>query len=379
MSSNISVVFQAFTEKFEQKTANAGKSVKDFGKKVIKIGAGLLAAKAALSKFNESLDRLNKIAIASKELQVSVNFLKGMSFAAQRTGANFDKAKDVVREFNIRLGELAATGKGPAAEGLRQVGLTFEEIEKLSPEDRLIKVASALRQVKDAGIKIFATGELFGGAGEDVLDAIERLPEAIKESKRIGGILKPEDINRIRLASEASSKLKHAWDGLIDRITVSLAPILEMIANKMTGLIVKVREFADEWRNAQIRIEDIFSDLLFGGKGKGLKIGADVLGGPGGPGGGVPKATGIDLFDFVRGVVQKGVKDFKPIEAPTPFAKSFSDAAAAQSSKAFDLLNPNRPDSVQQKQLQVQKAIEDNTAKAAENAEEKVIFNKVNF
>ena len=356
--SNISVVFQAFTDKFEKKTANAAKSVTGFAKKTLAIGAGFLVARAGVAAFTASIDRLTKLGDISKSLNVSPDFIRGLKLGADEVGESFEKAQDLIKEFNIRVGEASALGTGPAVEALEKLGLTVDDIFDSSPEERFFKVAEALSKVSDQSEKIFLAGDIFGGTGEDLLSLLDKGEAGIKEliatARRLGGPISTEDLDNVRRANNAINHMGLAWEGIIDQLIINFAPLLEDIAVAMTDLIVLVKEFGDAWKAVQLDIEDIFSDLLFGGEGKDIKLGG---------------ATGI---------VGAGKKRESVGLSPASI-KSFSVAAQAQSSAAFDQLNPNRPSSVQGKQLAVQEKIEVNTAKIAEKKATEITFTQVNI
>lgn len=356
--SNISVVFQAFTEKFEQKTASAGKSIKGFATKAVAIGAGFLAARAGVSQFSEALSRLNKLAKISDSLQVSPDFLRGLDLAAGEAGESFEKAQDLIKEFNIRMGE-ARTGAGPAVDGLKLLGLTIEEFSKSSPEESFLKVAEALSKLDDPQVKIFAAGDIFGGVGEDLLSVLnqgeEGLKRFIEKARELGGPITREDLENVERSNNAITQMGKAFDGVIDQLTIHFSPLLEDMALGLTKLVGLVKEFGNEWKRIGKDIEFGFTQFLFDG------LGSDIeLGGPG------------------FSPADKGIDKTKPvIDIAQPSIKSFANAAQAQGSAAFDQLNPDRPSSVQNKQLAALNNIDKNTEKTADKDPVNFIQNKI--
>lgn len=362
MASNISVIFQAFTEKFEQKTAKAGKSVDSFGKKALKIGAGFLAARAGVAQFSNSLSRLNELSKISQSLNVSPDFLRGLKLGTAEVGESFEKAQDLIKEFNIRMGE-AKTGAGPALEGLKLLGLTMDDIGDSSPEEAFLKVSDAISKMGDEQKKIFAAGDIFGGAGEDALSVLnlgaEGLKKAIADARELGGPISKDDLAAIEKANAATVRMGLAFEGIIDQLTIQFAPALEGVADSLTGLIQLVKLLGDAWKNTQKFVEDfalavdaevqgaaIALEFALGNIDQStfdaeLKRIADEL----------AAAIGIKLGGGSGLGKGKGGGGKDELNISAQSIKTFAVAATAGSSAAFDQLNPNSPSSIQGKQL----------------------------
>ena len=249
---SVSVVFRAFTDKLEKGLQKASGKVESFQKQLLKAAAGFVAARFAVGQFTSQFDKLNKLGKLSDALQVSPDFLRGLEMAAESVGESFEGAQDLVKEFNVRMGE-ARTGAGPAIEGLRLLGMTIEDFTNSSPEDAFLRVADALSQIEDPQLQMFAAGELFGGKGEDMLALLrqgkEGLREFIKMAKDAGPISR-NDIKRIEEAQRATQKMKMAWESIIQRLTIAVAPMLEMIAKAVEKIAQGVNKIGDAWKSA---------------------------------------------------------------------------------------------------------------------------------
>lgn len=255
---SVSVVFQAFTDKFEKKIDSASSKAAGFGKKVLAGVAGFVAARTTISQFSQAFSDLTKIGDTAKELQVSPQFLQGIDLATEQLGENFEKAKDVIREFNIRMGE-ARTGAGPAVNGLRLLNLTIEDFAKLNPEEGFLKVADALSKIEDPQLKLFTAGELFGGAGEDMIGLLnegkEGLEEFIKRAEELSGPISIEDLDRIKEADIAVKEMGRSWESIIQQLAVELAPIVQSLADMFTELGSIIRGIGDTWTAIQQGLE----------------------------------------------------------------------------------------------------------------------------
>ena len=361
--SNISVVFQAFTDKFEAKTKKAGKSVGNFAKKAIGIGASFLIARAGVAKFTQSFAELAKLGELSKSLQVSPDFLRGLKIGAEEVGESFEKAQDLIKEFNIRIGEAAGVGTGPAVEALELIGLAVKDLEGLNPEEQFLKVAEALSKIDNQQVKIFAAGDIFGGAGEDMLALLDQgeagIKSFIEKARELGGPISREDLDQIARANVAIKDIGTAFDGIIERLLIEFAPVLEDMAFIMQDLVGYVKDFGDAWKGVQNTLTDVFSIILHGGEGLGIELG-------GRPGRGDSKTRNTGKFSEIG-------------DGGATSVKAFANAAQAGSSAAFDQLNPNRPSSVAGKQLGQLEQINTGIKKLNEKESTEINFKQVNI
>lgn len=273
---SVSVVFQAFTDNFEKKTEKASMSLGSFAKKAIAIGGTFLLAKAGVDKFTQQFEKLDRFAKLSDALQVSPEFIRGLDFAATQTGESFERISDAVKEFNLRMGE-AKRGTGPAIEGLDILGLKVEQFANMKPEEAFIKVTDAISKIEDPQLKIFAAGELFGGAGEELLNFINQGEEGIRKfieaSNELGGPIDREELRRIEEANQAIDRMGRAWEGIIQQLAIAFAPAMEMVAGAMTEMNKLTRKFVDMWRDAETALTDFLlkaNNATFGQLGLGV-------------------------------------------------------------------------------------------------------------
>lgn len=339
---SVSVVFRAFTDKLEKGLQKASGKVESFQKKLLKAAAGFVAARFAVGQFTSQFDKLNKLGKLSDALQVSPDFLRGLEMAAESVGESFEGAQDLVKEFNVRMGE-ARTGAGPAIEGLRLLGMTIEDFTNSSPEDAFLRVADALSQIEDPQLQMFAAGELFGGKGEDMLALLrqgkEGLREFIKMAKDAGPISR-NDIKRIEEAQRATQKMKMAWESIIQRLTIAVAPMLEMIAKAVEKIAQGVNKIGDAWKSAGKVFENEFLRIFYNA---GLISKEEFE---------FAKSLPDQAEDAVRKITTK--MDIEP-KIKGGKIKAFVEQLSAGSSAAFRVMNQARRGSVEKQQLDEQK------------------------
>ena len=367
---SISVVYQAFTDQFEKATDRATGKMKSFVKKAATIGAGFVVANASIGKFTAQFEKFNQLKKQSDQLGVDPTFLRTITKAVENLGGSAENAEDIIREFNIRLGE-AKLGAGPLVDAFKQLGLSVEDFKNLSPEESLTKFIDELGKLDDQQKKLFLAGEGAGGPLEDFIGLTDLGAEGIaklrKEIEKTQGPLSTEDLQRINDANIAIDRMWDSLDGIFNQILIAFAPALQEIAEWFGKILQKITAIATKWKEWQKDLEDALAFLIGGEAAVNTDIGEDAARRGGGDTvGGIDGA--IKDLDAAFGDIDEITKDlFKDLEKfKETSTKSFSDAIAAQSSKAFDILNPNRSNSVQSQILEQNKMIEQNTAVVAD-------------
>jgi hypothetical protein len=346
---SVSVVFQAFTDKFEKKVDKAGNKMGGFAKKAVGFAAGFLVAKKVINEVSLAMQELGALDKTVEALDVSPDFLRGIDLAAASVGESFEKAQDLIKEFNIRMGE-AKTGAGPAVNGLALIGKTLEDFEGMSTEDTFLAIADAISNIGDQQEKIFVAGEFFGGAGEDMLALLDQgeagLTSFIEKARELGGPISKKDLEGISEANQAINEMGKAFDSIFQKIAIEFAPLVTMIVEGFTEVLKVVRKIGDAWDYVQDSLEDNLAYLIGGQEAVDIE-----LGGKSKKGGTQLKKGGTQL--------PKALKD--PV-----VTKGFAQAAAAQSSKAFDILNPAKPNSIAGKNAAANEQTQKNTAKISQ-------------
>ena len=347
---SVSVVYQAFTDKFDKAVDRAGNKMSGFVKKAAGIAAGFIAARASINGVTNAMDKLDRLGKLSDQLEIDPNTLRGLDLAATQTGTSFETMTKGVQRLARTIGE-ARQGITTGTKALEDIGMAAEDFEGLSVEEQFLKAADAIAKIDDPTKKAAVATRLFGRSGQELLNVLnlgsEGIRNFVREAEELGGPISREDIARVEAANDAIDKMGRAWEGITQQLTIEFAPIIESIADGLRELGQLTRGIADEWKNAQNALTDFFTEWVYFGEGKNVQLGERKKK--------PPKKPIIE--ETKENVVKEVVKQFS--------TQSFSAAITAQSSKAFDVLNPNR-NTVQKQQLETQKNIEKNTAAVAD-------------
>jgi hypothetical protein len=91
----------------------------------------------------------------ARTLGISVEQAQQLAFAAKMAGLSADDVTHAMLRFELSLAK-AATGTGPAAAGLKSLGLSAQELVGIPVPEQLAKIADALARLKDGPNKIAA-------------------------------------------------------------------------------------------------------------------------------------------------------------------------------------------------------------------------------
>ena len=190
-----------------------------------------------------------------------------------------------------------------------------------------MKMADGIAAIEDPAQRAAVANRLFGRSGKELLNVLAQgsagLKEFIRQAEEIGGPLSREDIAQVEAANDAIDKMGRLFEGIFQSIAINISPAITDMALGIQALKPLVDEFADAWKGVQNELEDVLT-LLIGGQ----------------------AAFEIELGGSVK---KKETASSKAGDLPPALLevkKGFAEAATFQSSKAFDILNPDKPSSI---------------------------------
>ncbi|WP_031485567.1 phage tail tape measure protein [Maridesulfovibrio frigidus] len=146
-----------------------------------RVGAGVAAGVgvigAAVTMANKATGE--QVALAAS-LGVSAEKLQAWGGIAKEAGFEVDTVGDLFEEMNNKLGESAGVEEVTAVkDGLDMLGLSYEEIKGLSPEEQFEKISKAMKDVPDQQQAVSAADMIFGGEANKFFGYIRSRKEGI--------------------------------------------------------------------------------------------------------------------------------------------------------------------------------------------------------
>jgi gas vesicle protein len=174
---------------------------------------GLSAVRSLVSGVVESS---GAIADLSSKTGLSTTEIQRLGYAAQQTGASVDTIAGAVSQLSKRLVE---GGTGTVA-AVAQLGLSFDELQRLSPAQAFEQIADAIARVPDPMQQTQLAMELFGRSGAEILPAIKAgIRDLGDEAERLGLVISDS-------AVRALDDFGDRWDRMALRAKTAAAGVI---------------------------------------------------------------------------------------------------------------------------------------------------------
>lgn len=259
-------------------------------KRMAKVGAVMTVAAVAGSAYmiKRQMEAIDVIAKLSDRLGIATEDLVGLQHAASISGVSTEALNKSLDMFVRRLGEMTM-GSGEAQRGLEMLGLTTEELIRLSPAEAMGIAADKINRLETQAEKAAAAYFLFGRAGAQLVTMFavgsEGLREFQREAERLGLTFSRFDAAQIEAANDALTRARATMTGLFRTATIELAPYIEALADKFVdvatsgeGMGANVVNVFEQMSLAAIR----FGDVVQGSSAKLKAFHAGALGGAAG-------------------------------------------------------------------------------------------------
>jgi len=165
----------------------------------------------------------------SKRTGVSAQTLQAYQFAAEQSGVSVETFGKGIQKLGINLGE-AQTGNKSAIKSFADLGLSVEELTRLSPEQAFEKVAAAISQLPNPAQQAAAAVGLFGKSGAELVPVFQEgagfLAQMRAEAERLQLVLSKEQVQGLATLDDSISKVSASFKSLQARIVAELAPSL---------------------------------------------------------------------------------------------------------------------------------------------------------
>jgi hypothetical protein len=160
---------------------------------VAAFGAG---ASAVASGLLDLEDRVEKLGNTADKLGVSFEFIQTLEEAGNRSGVSIESVSSAFGKLQKTLAGADEESKA-ATEALGKLGISFTDLENLSPEEQIRLVGEQLQGIEDPAKRTAAAMQIFGKSGADLLPFFANLGPAADDIARLGGSLTAIDRGRI--------------------------------------------------------------------------------------------------------------------------------------------------------------------------------------
>lgn len=268
--------FSTFTKvnsqigKIASSVQSAGTKMAAFGGAVV---APILASATAFASVGSAINDM------SKRTGVSAEALSVLAFAADQTGVGMGDVEVAVKKMQKTL-FAASNGGKEAADALARLGLSASDLEGLSADQQMAKIADGLMAIQDPGMRAALAMQIFGKSGTAVLPMLEGgsagIADFAAQAARLGLIMDSETAAKADALGDAIDALAAAMKMAFIQIGSAVAPILTQVANGLAIVAKNVGTFIANNQQFVIAALKIGAALTAAGaalKGIGILIG----------------------------------------------------------------------------------------------------------
>jgi hypothetical protein len=250
----------------EHKLRAFGNSIRTLGLKMMAIGAGLLTPLIGSAKAFSSMG--DEVAKMAKRTGLSVETLSELRFVASQTGTEFSTLENGFRKMQRSIYD-AGRGLSTAVDALADLGLTYKDLEGLSPEEQFKLLADRIGKVKDPTKKAAIAMSLFGRTGTNLIPMFDQGAAGInalqEEARRLGLTMRSEDAKAAEDFTDAMDRLWKVVKMTAFHVGAALAPALQKITNVITNIAVKINDWITQNQHVIVTIGKVVLAVIAGG------------------------------------------------------------------------------------------------------------------
>ncbi|SDP78006.1 hypothetical protein SAMN05660330_04078, partial [Desulforhopalus singaporensis] len=211
--------------------------------------AGMFTLVAQASNQAKEMENLSRLA------KMNTQDFTAYAYATESVGVSGEKLADISKDVQDKLGDFIATGGGEFADFFEnvapKVGLTAQELQKLSGPDVLIAVQDAMDKANvSAEEQVFYLEAIANDAAlltPLLKDNGAALKEQAGRAKEFGVALSEVDHQALLDAKKATHEMTAAFTGAKNEIAAEFAPAFASAVNIATDLIIGLKDEAREF------------------------------------------------------------------------------------------------------------------------------------
>ena len=253
------------TDKASGVMRKIGKAAKGLGIGIAGIATAAIGmGVAAVAQFAAAGDEIQKMALRTN---FSTESLSELKHALELSGAGLDTLEKASKKLSKAMID-ANDGLETYKRAFDKLGLSTEDLLKLSPEEQFNTVAEALAGLEDETLKVALAQDLFGRAGTQLLPMLAQGTEGIaamkQEAHDLGLVFSQEAADSAAEFNDNITRLKGAFTGLLNELAKALMPVLEALIPVLVDVVkaLPIKEIAELVSRLLPPLVALFLELL---------------------------------------------------------------------------------------------------------------------
>lgn len=197
-------------------------------------GAAYLNAASAASEYGDNIDKM------SQKIGISAEAYQEWSYVFERSGTDIDNMQTGMKTLSSVIAD-AGAGSESAAEKLKAIGLSIEDIGGLSTEEQFAAVLSALQEMPAGAERTAAATDLLGRSATDMAAVLnmsaEETQALIDETHEYGMVMSDEMVAASAGYQDSLTKLSTTFEGLKNSIVGDALPSMTTFVDGLSDLL----------------------------------------------------------------------------------------------------------------------------------------------
>ena len=231
--------FGSKTEDAEKKTKNFGETAEKVGKAAAAAMAAVAAAMVAVVKglgdlITETAEYGDKVNDMSQKMGMTTDAYQEWDFILNHVGSSVENLKTSMKT----LATAAETGNDAFA----KLGLTQEEIARLSQEELFARTVEALQGVEDTTERTYLASKLLGKGATELGGLFnmtaDETDELREKAHQLGAVMSKEDVEAADAFADSMYEMKSAISGLKRSLASEFLPSVTTVMDGFTQIMV---------------------------------------------------------------------------------------------------------------------------------------------
>jgi hypothetical protein len=161
-----------------------------------------------------------------------------LEYAAKLSHVDGETLTHSLEKMNEKLGDVATTGEGPAAEALKRFGLSARSLAMQGTEQAFFTLVDVLGKIQNPAERASVAVDLFGKSGAAMINMASQgsgqLQAMGEEAVRLGVAISDVDAAKVVEADVAMVKIGESVTGVANAIAINLAPFVTEVSDQFT-------------------------------------------------------------------------------------------------------------------------------------------------
>lgn len=210
------------------------------------------AAGAAVTLGLRQMAVIDQNAKMARSFNITNEEMAAMGLVAAEGGSSLERLVSAMSPLQEKIAK-AANGNKAWREEFDRLGISIDDLLKMSPAEQFAEVAEALAEVENTTLRNGIAAKIFGGdVGRELIPMLDdykaKVTEAAEFNRRFNISLSDIDAAKVEEANDAWARAKSIVTGLGNTIAVGLAPIITAVSNLLIDAGVDGKAFGEAVR-----------------------------------------------------------------------------------------------------------------------------------